>query len=257
MSDIVTKERQRKNRHTVFPMTRIKIAEPDAESGKRRIEGYAAVFGNRDSYGDVIMPGAFARSLKERPDVKVLWQHDTEKPIGKQVAAFEDEFGLRAQGELSNIPLVTNEVVPLLEDGVVTGLSIGYDVVEEEYNSDLGSWFLHDIDLWEWSPVTFPANELAQVTGVKSLDGRAGVHTERVNRYAKSLHHELTGFFAKDARREDLDEIESLDQLRKLLLGEEGVPEADSDAIEQAYFQGGLDALDALEQANNTTATKE
>lgn len=246
------KERQHKGRKTVFPMTRVKLADA-GDNGKRKIEGYAAVFGNRDAYGDVIMPGAFERTLRERPDIKVLWQHDSDQPIGKQVQGFEDEFGLRVQGEFSNIPLVTDTAVPLLEDGVVNGLSIGYDVVEEEFNSELNTWFLRDIDLWEWSPVTFPANDLAQVTSVKELGGRKDAHVERLNRHAKAVIHELTGYFAKEGRRDVLDQG-LLDELRKTLGDEAPVPEpamaADASEGEQevALLLGAHAALDAMQE---------
>lgn len=242
-------ERDLKGRRTVLPMSRLKVAEA-TDDGKRKIEGYAAVFGNRDSYGDVILKGAFEKTLVERPDVKVLWQHDPRLPIGKQVDGFEDEFGLRVQGELSAISRVEDEVVPLLLDGVVSGLSIGYDVIDEEYNPELNCWFLKEIDLFEWSPVTFPANELASVTEVKELGTRRAEHLGRLERAVKTATHELEGFFQKSDRRADLNS----DSLRTLhaLLGD-SIPglepsAADAQAIATAYYQGGIDALDAFKQ---------
>jgi len=53
-------------------------------------EGYASVFGNEDSYGDIIEPGAFAKTLKEHGDdnpIPILWQHDTYAPIGTTIEA--------------------------------------------------------------------------------------------------------------------------------------------------------------------------
>lgn len=241
-----TKEREKKGRKSVFPMQRLKLedAQPD---GRRRIEGYAAVFGNRDAYGDIIMPGAFERSLREKPDVKVLYQHDTHRPIGKQESGYEDDFGLAVVGVLSNIDLVTGTVVPLLEDEVITGLSIGYDVVEEEHNAELGAWFLKDIDLWEWSPVTFPANELATVSQVKTLGTREDAHATRVQRHAKSLIHELEGYFQKSDRREALDS-EQLATLHTLLGGQlPGAQAMSAKGIELAYMRGASDVLDALD----------
>lgn len=241
-----TAERELKGRRTVLPIRDLKVTEPAAD-GKRQIEGYAAVFGNRDSYGDVIVKGAFARTLRERPDVKVLWQHDPRQPIGKQLDAFEDDFGLRAQGELSNTGLVRDEAVPLLLDGVVTGLSIGYDVVEEEYDENLRTWFLKDIDLYEWSPVTFPANELASIVTVKELDGRKQMHAASVERHSKSLLHELEGYFEKSDRRDGLN----LDTLTKLATRLDGIRQrgehdqgADPGEVELAYLEGANDALD-------------
>lgn len=238
---------------TVFPLKRVKLEEPQPD-GRRRIEGYAAVFGNRDSYGDIILPGAFEETLREKPDVKVLWQHDPDHPIGRQETAVEDEFGLAVVGVLTDTELVKGTVVPLLLDEVITGLSIGYNVVEEDYDSDLEAWLIKAIKLFEWSPVTFPANELAAVLQVKELDSRRDVNAARVDRHVKSLLHLLGegGYFAKDRsdRRKSLD-FDSLDQLGTLLGGGRqgsSVPLAvHAKAIEAAEARGGLAALAALD----------
>lgn len=130
-----TKSERPEERTAVFPMRAVKLAEANDE-GKRKFRGYAAVFGNRDSHGDIIVKGAFEKSLRERPDLKVLWQHDTRQPIGLG-SGFEDEYGLVGEGTLSDTDKVKGEVLPLLEDGVVNGLSIGYRVVVEERNDNL------------------------------------------------------------------------------------------------------------------------
>lgn len=243
------KDVREKNRKSIFPMQRLKLedAQPD---GRRRIEGYAAVFGNRDAYGDIIVPGAFEKSLREKPDVKVLYQHDTHQPIGKQESAYEDEFGLAVVGALSNIDLVTGTVIPLLEDEVITGLSIGYEVITEEHNAELGVWFLKEIALWEWSPVTFPANELATVTQVKSLGTRQDAHATRVDRHTKALLHELEGYFAKSDVRRDALPSDQLATLHALiggqLPGSEAADAVKAKLIEAAYLRGANDTLEAL-----------
>lgn len=251
--EAATREHPRAGK-SVFPMTGLKLEEPQPD-GKRRIEGYAAVFGNRDAYGDIIMQGAFERSLRERPDVKVLWQHNTREPIGKQEAAVEDDFGLAVVGALTNTDHVTGTVVPLLLDGVITGLSIGYNVMEEDYDGDLEAWLLKDIELFEWSPVTFPANELATISEVKELSSRREVNAGRVERACKTLLHHLgdDGFFApeKSDRRKHLDSS-LLDQLGTLLGGGHQsagyIPKSVHDKeIEAAESRGGLAALAALE----------
>jgi len=235
----------------VFPMGRLKLAEPGAD-GKRRVEGYAAVFGNRDAYGDIIMPGAFDRTLQEKPDVKVLWQHCTHEPIGKQEDAEADDFGLSVIGALTNTDLVTGTVVPLLLDEVITGLSIGYSVWEEDYDGDLEAWLLKDIELYEWSPVTFPANELATVTAVKELGSRGAQHIASVDRHTKTLIHLLgpEGFFAKNDRRAELDS-DQLEQLAELLgatpRSEAATSAVHAKEIEAAESRGGLAALQALD----------
>ena len=256
MSEVAAPPREAASREkpreakSVFPLSAVKVEEPAAD-GKRRIEGYAAVFGNRDSYGDIIMPGAFERSLRERPDVKVLYQHNPREPIGKQERAVEDDFGLAVVGALTNTDLVTKTVVPLLLDGVITGLSIGYNVMEEDYDGDLEAWLLKDIELFEWSPVTFPANELATISEVKELGTRQAENLARFDRHAKTLIHLLEGFFTKSDRQEalDSDQLATLHALLGGLLPGIGAASAvNAKLIEAAEYRGGLAALSALEE---------
>lgn len=136
-------------------------------SGQRQIEGHAAVFGNRDSYGDIIQPGAFARTLaNDRGRVKVLWQHDPSNPIGRPVEMREDDRGLYVKATIADTTL-GRDAMALFEAGVVDELSIGYDAVVEEWDNDRGVRLLREIKLWEFSPVTWAANELARITAVK------------------------------------------------------------------------------------------
>lgn len=243
---------------SVFPMTGLKLEEPQPD-GRVRIEGYAAVFGNRDAYGDIIMPGAFGDSL-ERREVKVLWQHASMHAIGLQESAVEDEFGLAVVGALTNTELVTGTVVPLLRDGVISGLSIGYNVLEEDYDGDLKAWLLKEIELFEWSPVTFPANELATIATVKDLGGRGSQHVASVERHAKTLIHLLgeDGYFAKSDRREALDS-DQLEQLRDLLVGalpgEGAASSVNEKLIEMAYTRGANDALDFIDSTTPEEGT--
>lgn len=69
-------------------------AIPIDEDG--RFAGYASVFGQPDSGGDIVMAGAFAKSLKRRDHdgVRLLFQHDPKEPVGLWEAIHEDGFGL-------------------------------------------------------------------------------------------------------------------------------------------------------------------
>lgn len=228
-----------KDRKATFPMRAVKLADPD-DDGRRKFRGYAAVFGNRDAHGDIIVKGAFEKSLHERPELKVLWQHKSDQPIGLGIA-YEDDYGLVAEGTLSNTDFVKGEVIPLMTDGVVNGLSIGYRVSVEERNDNLEAWLLKEIDLHEYSPVTFPANPLATVSEVKNLDSRADAQVESFHRGAKSLIHQLSGYFAKDDRAETLDRA-TVKELHDALGGL--LPDSiTADAIEQAFYEGGIAAL--------------
>ena len=136
--------------------------------------GYASVFGNVDSYGEIVEAGAFADSIKRIKDsgdpLPVLWQHRAGEPIGGSDELVEDEHGLKTSGWLlkSEIPRAA-EAHALLKRKVVKGLSIGYYVEDSSYNDKTGVRTLKKLDLVEYSIVTFPANTLAQVDAVKAI----------------------------------------------------------------------------------------
>ncbi|MEO0681693.1 MAG: HK97 family phage prohead protease [Pseudomonadota bacterium] len=128
-----------------------------AEDG--RIEGYASFFGAEDQGGDVVAPGAFARSLRSLSDagraVKLLWQHDPGEPIGVWDLVREDERGLAVTGRLLREVRRGAEAIALLQAGAVDGLSIGYRTVQAERRPG-GGRLLTEVELWEVSLVTFP-----------------------------------------------------------------------------------------------------
>lgn len=136
--------------------------------------GYASVFGNADAYRDVVVPGAFAKSLaKWNADdamPPILWQHDSASPIGATTAISEDGKGLYVEGQLLIKDVQqAREAFALAKAKVVRGLSIGYDPIDEDYDGTTNVNRLIQVDLWEYSFATFPANTEATITSVKSL----------------------------------------------------------------------------------------
>ena len=136
------------------------------------IEGYGSVFGVKDSYGDVIAPGAFANSLAEHQKAgsmpALLWQHDPTEPIGVWTSMTEDGSGLRVRGQLAMDTRRGREAHALCKMGAINGLSIGFVSKDWAYDQATDVRTLAGIDLWEVSLVTFPANQAARVTGVKA-----------------------------------------------------------------------------------------
>lgn len=136
------------------------------------IEGYGSVFGVKDSYDDVIVKGAFAESLKAHKAVgtmpAMLWQHDSGEPIGVWTEMVEDSKGLKIKGKLALDTTRGKEAHALLKMGALNGLSIGFMSKEWTYDRDTEVRTLTQIDLWEVSLVTFPANEKSRVTNVKA-----------------------------------------------------------------------------------------
>ena len=136
------------------------------EGGARTVEGYGSVFGNTDSYGDVVMPGAFVESLKSRKP-KMLWQHRSDMPIGVWDEVEERKRGLWMKGRI----LATqtgNDAYLLLKEGALDGLSIGFNTKKYEIDEKKKVRRLTEVELFETSLVTFPANDRATVTQVKT-----------------------------------------------------------------------------------------
>ncbi len=134
---------------------------------QRTFEGYAATW-DLDRGGDIIAPGAFTKTLKEASNrVKILWQH--RDPLGKPLEMREDSVGLYVKGYVSKTAL-GDEALELMRDLVVDRMSIGYQVPNgKAIDNDDGTRTLTELKLLEFSPVTFPMNEGAVITGVKEL----------------------------------------------------------------------------------------
>lgn len=131
--------------------------------------GYGSVFGVIDSYKEVVAPGAFAESLSQRTPA-LLWQHRSGEPIGVYSALREDQTGLYVEGKLALKTARGAEAYELLKMGAISGLSIGFVTRDDSYDRVTGIRTLKKVDLWEVSLVTFPANESARISGVKSIE---------------------------------------------------------------------------------------
>lgn len=159
------------------------LEDANEESGE--FSGYAAVFGNVDSGRDVIERGAFSKTIREDFDrIKILSQHnDCELPVGKPLELREDDKGLFIRGKISDTAK-GRDIQTLMKDGVLNELSIGYDAVEFDYDSEQGVRRLKEIKLWEVSIVTWAMNDQAKIDEVKSLvEGlRTEVKTGKITR---------------------------------------------------------------------------
>jgi uncharacterized protein len=155
----------------------------------REFEGHGSVFKNTDLGGDVVMPGAFKRSLAEhRKSGKLppmFWMHDPSRVPGKWQDMSEDKHGLVVKGVLAETDL-GNEIHTLLKMDAVRGLSIGYVTRDQDYDKD-GNRLLKEIDLWEVSVVSLPMNPLAQVSHVKSRLSAAGEYVPTVREFERIL----------------------------------------------------------------------
>lgn len=156
--------------------------DDDAEDGT--FEGYGAVFGNVDAYGDVIKAGAFKETLRDWKREKrlppMLVQHggwgigDMDGlAIGKWTAMSEDKQGLHVEGRLINLDTERGRTIyGAMREGVLDGLSIGFKAKEFEMGTkpEEPRRTLKKIELVELSVVQMPANGAARIEAVKSLE---------------------------------------------------------------------------------------
>jgi uncharacterized protein len=168
-------------------------------------DGFGSVFGNVDSYKEIVAPGAFAESLAQWKASgrlpPVLWQHRSGEPIGPYLEMEERAQGLWVKGQLLVDDVQrAKEARALMKAKAVNGLSIGFVTREDSYDRVTGIRTLKKVDLWEVSVVTFPANPAAQISSVKSaIDGinsfaEAETFLREVGRLSKA---DATGFIAR------------------------------------------------------------
>jgi uncharacterized protein len=161
--------------------TRINSAKFEVReiNGGMRFSGYAAVF-NSDSeplpFTERIAPGAFRGSLRNRNDIKLLWNHQTASVLGSTRAGTlkitENERGLYVEADLPNTS-VGRDARELISRGDVDSMSFGFTVARggDEWSSDGATRTLTKINLHEVSIVAFPAyTATAGSTAVRGLD---------------------------------------------------------------------------------------
>jgi len=145
------------------------IKSMDDEKGT--FVAYGSTSGNEDLGGDVVVKGAFKKSLTEIPAEKVFmfYQHDSKEIIGEYTHIEEDDHGLKIEGRLfiDNIKRAS-ETHFLMKRGLINKFSIGYQIIKKSF--DKGRRMLEELKLIEVSPVTFPMNTEAGLLGVKSMN---------------------------------------------------------------------------------------
>jgi HK97 family phage prohead protease len=158
------------------------------------VSGYASIFGAVDAQREVVQAGAFARSLKEwrktQRQPAMLWMHNTGKPVGVWEHVREDSSGLAVEGRLAIRTQDGADAYELLKMGAVTGLSIGYRTVSSRMDASSRIRTLTDVDLYEVSLVTFPANDAARIHAVKTplpADNEVRAIVERLYAVARYL----------------------------------------------------------------------
>lgn len=199
--------------------TRIKSDEGEpAVTEEGVFTGYASVFGNTDSYGEVVVKGAFAESLEAQDAFPVYWSHQMSDPmmnIGKTLEIYEDDHGLFVKGQLDLDSPMGAQVYRLIKDGRVNQMSFAFDVEDfkqaksAEGGDDVIE--LHKLKLHEVSVVQVGANQATELLDVKSRVEHvkadpelSGSNEEKLNQAIALIEEVL-----KDSDTSDEDDDES------------------------------------------------
>ena len=155
----------------------------------REFDGHGSIFKNVDFGGDIVLPGAFKRSLAQHKadgDLPAMfWMHDPGKIPGKWMDMHEDDKGLAVKGVLAKTDL-GDEIHTLLKMDAVRGMSIGYLTKDYDFDKD-GNRLIKEADLWEVSIVSLPMNPLAQVVHVKSQLSERGEYVPSLKEFEATL----------------------------------------------------------------------
>lgn len=144
----------------------------------RIISGYAAIFGNKDKAGDILLKGCFSKSIRERgPEsgandkIIFLWMHDMSEPIGLPTILREDEKGLYFEARIDEIEL-GDRAITQLESGTLNQFSIGYEYVWEncEWDYEKEALIVREVKLYEISVVSIGCNGETEYLGLKSIE---------------------------------------------------------------------------------------
>ena len=180
-----------------FKTVSLDTKELSYNDDSRTISGYAAVFGNIDKAGDMLVKGCFAKSISDRgPEsqandkIIMLWMHDMDEPIGRITRLEEDDKGLYFEAAIDDVPR-GNQTIEQLKSGTLNQFSIGYRYVWDkcEYDSAIDAFVVKEVVLYEISVVSIGCNGETEFLGFKAQDGEDALDAFRkeADKLCKSL----------------------------------------------------------------------
>ncbi|WP_193063457.1 HK97 family phage prohead protease [Oceanobacillus oncorhynchi] len=200
------------------PITETRV-QTDNEGVPTKIEGYAAVFGEKSEdlggFREVIRKGSFAKSIRNN-DIRALWNHDSSHVLGRTkngtLKLEEDETGLRFELEPPDTSW-GRDALKAIERGDVDQNSFGFFPVADDWEIEDNEniRYLREIDLFEISPVAFPAYPQT-AANVRSLHESVGLDNERLAEIFVRHTHNLP--LTEDDQTLIADSIKQLEQLR-------------------------------------------
>lgn len=155
----------------------IQVQEFKAAGDDWIVEGYASTYGNVDQGFDVVMPGAFDKTLDDGHRISFLHSHDPRMVLGKPKSLKSDKKGLFGRFMISKTTL-GQDTRQLLMDDAMGGFSIGYWTKEAEFTDNGQVRQIYEVELVEVSIVSMPMNEEAVITGVKDYYSILGIEPE-------------------------------------------------------------------------------
>jgi len=170
-------------------------AEINVDTESRTVSGLAARFGNIDSDGDLIVKGAFAKTLLEngveslQPRIFHLYQHNTSKVLARPTVLKETDEGLYFESKLAKTAL-GDEVLELYREGVLNEHSIGFRTIKSTNRGNYNE--IQEVKLFEFSTVTFGANSDTPFLGFKGQFENPESVTEQFELIEKMLKGEIT-----------------------------------------------------------------
>jgi HK97 family phage prohead protease len=168
------------------------VYELRAKADGNTIAGYAAVFNSTTDLGyfeERIKPGAFARAIKEQHDVRALWNHDPNWILGRTKSGTlrlsEDNVGLQIEVDPPDTQM-GRDLVESIRRGDVDQMSFAFIATKESWTERkdmLPLREIEDVDLYDISPVTYPAYQ-ATTVGLRSAESVYADHVQSVTTQA-------------------------------------------------------------------------
>jgi len=163
----------------------------DVDSKQGIVSGYFSAFGMVDSDGDIMMPGAFKRSIQDwgpeaKGRVKHLLNHDPSQPLGKILELKEDNYGLFYRSQVGSHRL-GQDFIKMVESDLIGEHSIGFRILREQKAAEANE--IHEVMLFEGSSLTaWGANEYTPILGIKSLADTTKIQ-EQIKTFEKFIRN--------------------------------------------------------------------
>lgn len=184
--------------------------------GKQTITGKAAVYDSRSEdlggFREVIMPGAFTKTLKDGSVKKAYWNHNSDRVLGSTKSGTlrlqESHVGLHFE---IRPPAWAAEHIESVERGDVDQMSFGFRTIKDSWERDAGEIIrkLHEVQLFEVSPVAMPAYPQTDAQA-RSIPGEmlADIAAKATGETAKQWRAEIRALISERNKEDEMDEDE-------------------------------------------------